>query len=311
MNLNKLTTGKPVPAEPEWSDFSLERYRLDELDEGEKRALERALEWDSGLRSRLQALEGSDMDLRGKYPLSFFGLEEAAAGNRPAGRPARPRMLPRKMYLAGLAALFLVCFLLPAVHFLRVNGAGSGMALVGGMGENPAQGAIDRPKGSSHVPSGRETGVESPELSLYLKGERETPLSDRAVLREGNTVQLAYTAPAGAEHYGVIFSIDGRSEVTMHYPYGRGQSSLLVSGRQTFLEEAYILDDAPDYEVFIMLVSDRPLDSETVLREARKVAENSTGYIQVIESFGEADGAPRLREPFGGCDVEILTVIKM
>jgi len=126
------------------------------------------------------------------------------------------------------------------------------------------------------------------------------------VLREGATVQLAYTAPSG-EYYGVIFSIDGRQTVTMHYPYRDGQSSLLVSGKHTFLSEAYTLDDAPLYEVFIMVISGKPLNAETVLGEAQKIAQTGNTYqgytkLNVIEE--------RSRAVFKDCEVEIITILK-
>jgi hypothetical protein len=130
------------------------------------------------------------------------------------------------------------------------------------------------------------------ELSLYLKGEEEVVLSDQTVLEKGNTVQLAYTVPAGTEHYGVIFSVDGRAAVTMHYPYRKGQSSLLVSGKRTFLDEAYILDDAPDYEIFVMVVSEKPLDVDEILGEAQTIIEEKNNAA------------------FADCEVETITIFK-
>jgi hypothetical protein len=145
------------------------------------------------------------------------------------------------------------------------------------------------------------------ELSLFLKGGMEIPLADHALLGEGDTVQLAYTASTG-ERYGVIFSIDGRSLVTMHYPYWKGQSSLLVSGKRTFLEEAYTLDDAPDYEVFVMVVSEEPLDAEAVLRKAQMIAANS-GFPE-IKSQDVKSIEDKSRAAFESCEVETVTVLK-
>jgi hypothetical protein len=123
------------------------------------------------------------------------------------------------------------------------------------------------------------------ELRVYLKpapgnlGNPGNPgnsgdlnLEDGAVLREGNTVQLAYMV--NGERYGVILSIDGRSAVTLHYPYGEGQSTQLVSGRRTLLDEAYTLDDAPDYEIFFFIIGDRPLDLGRILGSAKELARN-------------------------------------
>jgi hypothetical protein len=111
-------------------------------------------------------------------------------------------------------------------------------------------------------------------LKAYLKtdGEQAVP-ADQAILREGNTIQLAYTV-RGSDCYGVIFSIDSRSVLTLHYPYTTEASTRLSVGRQTFLEEAYILDDAPDYELFFFVVADKPLDLNAVLDSARQLARN-------------------------------------
>jgi hypothetical protein len=85
----------------------------------------------------------------------------------------------------------------------------------------------------------------------------------------------------------------------MHYPYRRGQSSLLVSGRRTFLNEAYILDDAPDHEVFVFVVSEEPLNVDNVLHEARVIAgEPKTGIEEKCKTV------------FAHYEVETLTILK-
>jgi hypothetical protein len=154
--------------------------------------------------------------------------------------------------------------------------------------------SVDRPKGFVS---------ETPELAVYLKDNEEILLDNHALLSEGSTVQLAYTTPPGAERYGVIFSIDGRSVLTTHYPYWKGQSSILVSGKRTFLDEAYTLDDAPGYEVCVMVVSDEPLDTEEVLRKAQGLSLNLNPIsLNSIEEESKA--------LFEGCEVETVTVLK-
>jgi len=264
------------------SSLMLERYRLGEVTPDEQQIITEALSSDSALRSRLESLDASDRELRQRYPIEFMGLDNLKQPERPFRRRAAGN---RIRFLGRLAALILVCILLPVIYLLR---------------SNTGTGPTDRVKGLINTNS---------ELSIYLMGDQESPLPDQTVLREGNTVQLAYTAPDG-EYYGVIFSIDGRQTVTMHYPYRRGQSSLLVSGRHTFLSEAYTLDDAPDYEVFVMVVSGKPLNAETVLGEAQKIARAEAGKnadhgsakLKVIEE--------RSRAVFKDCEVEIITILK-
>jgi hypothetical protein len=103
---------------------------------------------------------------------------------------------------------------------------------------------------------------------------------------------------AGAGSYGVIFSIDGRSAVTMHYPYGLSQSTRLIPGKRIALDEAYTLDDAPDYEIFFFVVSSKPLDVSGILKSAEQLARNP-------ETALERSGAV-----FRGYEVKTLTLRK-
>ena len=267
------------------SDFMLKRYRHGELSPEDKEAVETALSGDDSLRLRLGKQDESDRELRLQYPAENFfanGLSE------------KTRVFPfarKKAAIIGLAAAVLAGILIPLLFFTLSK---------------------DLPRGSTtgipvaSLPNAdRSKGLNSsgPELSIYLKSDTEIQLADQAVLGEGNTIQLAYTAPAGAEHYGVIFSIDGRSVVTAHYPYDKGQSSLLVSGRKTFLDEAYTLDDAPDYEVFVLVVSEDPLDAETVLDKARGLA----GNIKKADILSVREKSMAV---YKGCEVETVTVLK-
>jgi len=88
----------------------------------------------------------------------------------------------------------------------------------------------------------------------------------------------------------------------MHYPYSRGQSSLLVSGRKTYLAEAYTLDDAPDYEIFIMAVSERPLAADSVLGDVRRIiGGREVNQALIEETVGTV---------FKDCKTETITILK-
>jgi hypothetical protein len=272
------------------SAFMLERYKLGELNSEDQWAITEALKTDEELRSRLEVLEESDRELRLRYSADFFGLE-----NLPRRRIVHTRTVTR---FIGLAALIAAGVILPVFYYFALLRNEPGIS-----GQQTAQHELDINKGITvaAVPNDLQTdrtkglAQEGPlpvELSLYLKGEEEIVLTDQTVLEKGNTVQLAYTVPAGSEHYGVIFSIDGRAAVTMHYPYLKGQSSLLVSGKRTFLSEAYILDDAPDYEIFIMVVSEKPLDVDEILGEAQTIIEEKNSAV------------------FADCEVETITIFK-
>ena len=260
------------------STLMLERYRLGELETEERKTVEQALNRDPGLRSRLETLDNSDRELRLRYPAEHFSFEHLSYESL---------KLPKRRFsasgrLALLAAALVLCILFPVSLFWR-NSLG-----------NPPQ---DRAKGSV---------LRDIELALYLRGNHEVPLQERAFLHEGDMVQLAYTTPAG-EHYGVIFSVDGRFVLTTHYPHQRGQSSLLVSGRHTYLEAAYVLDDAPGFELFIMLVSTEPLDVEAVLLEARLITLRAmSSELLDVMVFIEDE----IKAAFRNYEVETLRMLK-
>jgi hypothetical protein len=113
-------------------------------------------------------------------------------------------------------------------------------------------------------------------------------LEDQALIREGNTIQLVYTVGTeiAGDRYGVIFSIDGRGAVSLHYPYTPAGTTRLSVGKQTALEESYTLDDAPDYEMFFFVIAGTPLDAAAILRTAEELArEYGTGPERAAELF--------------------------
>ena len=287
------------------SDFMLERYKYGELNRDDKKTASEALVANEELRKRLVSLDESDRELRQSFPLELLkldaeGIVESTDERHPAGIRTRRfsgRLAGKNRFrvagIASIAAALMLAILLPVLYHARSNyGTGTDNLI------QVSDSLPDRLKGMDMTRC---------ELSLYLKEGEQLLLKDQATLSEGNTVQLAYTAPADAEQYGVIFSIDGRSSVTRHYPYRNGQSPVLVSGKRTFLDEAYILDDAPGYEVFILVVSDKPLDVDAVLTEARMIAGlRGSGHKVNGPSMIEKES----RVAFAGFEVETLTVLK-
>ena len=265
------------------STLMLEQYHLGELGPEARELVRSELAANTELRLRYQGLEDSDRELRQRYPtLSNFRMFSVIS-------PRRKRYAPSNI-LKGLCAAALFIFVLfPSLYFIRARNSNTEA------GFDIMESSGDRIKG---------TEIKT-ELSIYLK---ENPLlssvneglklPDQTLLMEGNTVQLAYTTPPGAVYYGVIFSIDGRSVVTMHYPYRRGQSPILTAGKRTFLDEAYTLDDAPGFEMFFMVVSQDPLDTEGVLRTAVELAQDQKTVFTKISSA------------FGNCEVETITIRK-
>jgi hypothetical protein len=225
----------------------LERYNLGEVTGAEKEFIETAVARESGLAERLADIRRSDIEIRNRFP-------REASITRQEKRNRRRLFVPPLVWGIGAAALLLLI----ALPFFRPLFTTAPLT--------------DRAKGSMDI--------NSAELSVFLKSDHSTDaqVPDRTVLREGNTIQLAYTV--NTTSYGVIFSIDGRSAVTMHYPYGQSQSTQLIPGKRIALDEAYTLDDAPDYEIFFFVISTKPLDVPAILRSAEQLARNPGTAIE-------------------------------
>jgi hypothetical protein len=123
----------------------------------------------------------------------------------------------------------------------------------------------------AHEPDGvRIKG--STHLVLYRrKGEQAETLSEGALARRGDMLQVGYVA-AEAE-YGVIVSLDGQGNVTLHFPDAEDASTRLASEGETLLGHAYELDDAPRFERFFFVTGKHPIDAKRVLAAAHVLAQ--------------------------------------
>jgi hypothetical protein len=231
------------------NELLLERYNLGELTPEEKTEVEAALAADPSLAKRIAEIRRSDAEIRAAMPAALI---LRAIGKKAGSRDGRARGRGPAVWGLAAAAL-LVAVILPA--FLSVR----------------RDADEDRAKGST-------------ELSVYLKtASGEAMLQTDTLVRGGDTVQLAYMT--AESRYGVIFSVDGRSSVTLLYPDDeKEESAPLVSGRRTALADAYILDDAPDCEIFFFVTSDKPVDTREILTLARQIAKDPKTAVRNGES---------------------------
>jgi len=274
------------------SAFLLERYHIGEVTPDEKRQVEEALEKDETLRTALADLARVDSEFFQRFPKEsvFSGKQELRLDNTRQINVRRPKKV--QPFVWGLCAAALVFVAALPVFILQRANLETGEY-------------TDRVKGVERSSVSADSGPI--ELSVYKKenvtGE-VVRLSDKDGIQEGSTIQLAYfVSNAGfGEKYGVIFSIDGRAFVTMHFPYTPWQNTLLVSGRAVPLDEAFTLDDAPDYEIFIFVAGDSPIDIRSILSGARQLASQIEGKPNEAESLAAA--------MFKGFEVKVFTLVK-
>ena len=247
---------------PEWM---LERYLLDELPARERRRVRRELERDPGLRSALETLRRSDVEIRAVYPAerTVPRILERAHGAPPA--------TPRRLRLAwaavpALAAAALLLLLLPPA--LR-----------------------QRPGGGEYI--GVKGGDAAPALLVFRQGGDGAPLADGSAARPGERLQLAYI-PGKAAH-GVIVSIDGGGGVTLHCPEREDGGTDLRPGGRTLLPRSFELDEAPRFERFFFVFSGAPLAVADVPSAARTLAASGGSALPAPLALPRGRGPVSLR----------------
>jgi hypothetical protein len=221
------------------SDRTLERYLLGELSGEQEGEVDRALREDPGAASRLEALRRSDAEILERYPPAMMAArfhERLAAGQRPESR-RRGRSFA--FALPGAALALLLVLLVPPylADTTRIKGLDSRLAL--------------------HRKAA--AGVEL--------------LSDGAAVAAGDVIQISYVA--GGARYAAILSIDGDGAVTWHLPGAyapRARAVAVEPGGEVALGFAYELDNAPAFERFFLVTSDKPFTLDAVAAEAARLA---------------------------------------
>ena len=100
-----------------------------------------------------------------------------------------------------------------------------------------------------------------------------------ATPRARDVIRLGYQAAGRA--FGVIVSMDGRGTVTQHLPATGTAAVALRPGGQVLLDAAYELDNAPRWERFCLVTSERPFDLGVVLDAARLAARGDEARLTV------------------------------
>jgi hypothetical protein len=228
------------------SDRTLERYLLKELSAAERRRVEQALEEDETARTRLEELEQSNAAILERYRPS----EMAAAIHSRLAAQSSENTVPFRARWGWVASAAAVAAVLLVVAF-------------------PVRQALLRDDAT------RMKGLDA-RIEVYRSGgSGSESLSEGDTAREGDLLQLSYVA-GGAQH-GVIFSIDGNGVVTYHFPEtAAGEAPELVPSGEIPLAFSYELDDAPEFERFFFVTSQRPFSVAEIDQAARKLADDPT-----------------------------------
>jgi hypothetical protein len=248
----------PTRKTPPWL---LERMAQGELDGAEVAELRARLAAEGrSLDEELERLRQSDRQILARLPRETMAasIRRRAAMDAQVGPRSRLNMLFPPLALAGALGLVIL--------------------VARGLGDTGIGGPVANRAADDEVTIIKGELPRSPRLLVY----RQRPgrgaaaaselLSDGASGARGDLLQLAYNkAPDGL--YGVLISIDGAGKITQHLPEeGASQSPALTSLREIRLPSAYELDDAPDFERFVLVTSTEPFALAVVLDAANALA---------------------------------------
>ena len=233
------------------SDYQLERYLLREGSAAELAGLEQRLADDPVLARRLEDLRRSNEELRRRYPPQWMGRRIEGRMQRGRSGTARRGWSGYRPWAVPAVALVLAVAAVPALFEATKDSP-----LPAGDREE-----VDSGRGRTGAAGGGETALrvkgdgKGPRLVIFRKlaGGHER-LEDGAPARSGDLVQIAYRSDGLA--FGAVLSVDGRGAVTRHLPVS-GEEAVPLAPADT-LDFAYELDDAPLWERFFLVASDRP-----------------------------------------------------
>ena len=210
------------------------------------------------IEAAINELKKSDEEILNTY--SVESMKAAVAGKLVANKISGSRAAAEgkilkfpayKIVSYAAAAVLLAAILIPAG--LRTSKIGAGRT------------PTERVKGNAPAAANTE-----PQIKLYRqKGREIQALNDGDFARSGDVIQITYNA--GADEYGVIFSVDGNGNITRHFPENSWQAGQLTqSNDETPLDFSYELDNAPDFECFIMVTSKKQFSLDDIENSIKK-----------------------------------------
>lgn len=263
--------GIPMKINDGVSQIMLERYVSGELSEAQVRQMEAQLSQDPDLMARVAEIRQHNADYLAAHPVDVAYRAVCIASEK-ASKPEKPRLLFPVFVPGAVTIAFLVFLVLPQIL--------------------PFAEPFTEKRGYDDIRFDeigdiRLKGLE-PRLNVYKKIDDELKkLGNNAVATNNEIIQLSYVA--GEMTYGVIFSIDGRGSVTLHFPENIGEPTRLDSEGEISLEHAYQLDDAPEFERFFFVASGSEIAVPDVLLAAQKLADGKiitgTGRLDLDENI--------------------------
>ena len=248
-------------------DWLLEKFVLNELTAGQKKAVEEYISKKSTeAEARINKIKQSNIEIINTYQPSNVAREinrrlKQEKFNESIEKSTNRNWIKQLTLAApGLAVLLVVFYF----AFLPTN------IFKGKQHDN-----------KSEIETIRLKGIK-PFLRIYRKnGDKIEPLKKDSLAKEADILQLSYIS--AKKEYGFIVSIDGRNTITKHFPENSNLATKLSNQGEILLPFSYQLDDAPDYEIFIFITSNEQFKIETVIDIMKKLSSTIANKLNNIK----------------------------
>ena len=261
-------------------DYYLERFLLGELPEEESVEIQKMIADDSALQTKIEDIESSNQEILARYLPSNVRAQIENRMEETLNFPLLNRLMNQ---FFSMRRIIYISSALITVVLLFVLIQPGGKDKIGAFPFDPAS-DVSLVKGFSEI------DFSSTQLLVFRKSQDSVDiLHDGNRAKAGDLLQLAYIA--AHKKYGTILSLDARGNITLHFPSRLSDPTELETNKKAFLPNAIELDDAPDFERFLFITSDSPIDVAHVLRQAKKLtsdpAQAEKGQLDLPPRFNQ------------------------
>ena len=223
-------------------DWKLERYLTGDLPEGEMSEIRELEKTDEVFARRVKMLREDNAAILRKMPFERLAEKMDA---RDCGAERKNNVIHFGFVKFAAAAALVLAVVSVALFSQR--------DLTAPVTNNGAP-AMDVAMADVQDDGTRIKGMDA-RMEIWKKtGDSAVQMLNLDEAREGDEIQLRYSVPEKC--FGLLFSMDGNGTVTMHMADG-SQAVALEPGKMTTLPFAYKLDNAPKFEKFFLLTSQK------------------------------------------------------
>ena len=223
-------------------DWKLERYLTGDLPEGEMREIRELEKTDEIFAGRVKMMREDNAAILKKLPFERLSEKMEARDSFISGKGMSAGF--KLVKFAAAAALVLAVVSVALFSQREIGPAPEG---------NGAQ-VMDVAMVDIQDDGTRIKGLDA-RMEIWKKtGDSAVQMQNLDEAREGDEIQLRYSVPEKC--FGLLFSMDGNGTLTMHMADG-SSAVALEPGKMTTLPFAYKLDNAPKFEKFFLLTSQK------------------------------------------------------